>query len=335
LPTSQVKSGAKPSGFGRTDCEAYLESGFVATSYDKNGKQIKTVDKRTGTQLLGVGLFCGKTQQARHAARSAELFLLGFHLNGLRGGNVAVTYLCSETTGTPDCTPNSPYLIGGFEFGSLSQSKASSKTNGGSTSGFVTKLNVSGFDYDDLGDCNKVEMISPIVIERTYGKGVTTLDPNATQTYFDLKGEGQENRISCVSDGAFLALPDFRGNIVNINQLFGDNTIGPDGYKSANGFLSLGKHDTKLGKSGYGTLTTRDPVFSRLRLWEDLNCDGTAQKSEVHGLSDWKITEIRWIDAVEMMEVDAFGNETRQRNMMGLEGNKKLRAFDLWFKAQD
>lgn len=59
-------------------------------------------------------------------------------------------------------------------------------------------------------------------------------------------------------DYALLTLPDSQGRIAGIDQLFGDNTFGPDGAFAANGYAALAKYD---GKTSDGRL---DLIFD---LW--------------------------------------------------------------------
>ena len=172
-------------------------------------------------------------------------------------------------------------------------------------------------------------MISPLVIEDHAGQGIVTTNPAVTNTQFDLTGDGVKNRISCVQQGAFLALPNAAGQIVNINQLFGNNTVGPDGKKAANGFLALGKYDSNSD----GVIDQRDAIFRELVLWEDANCDGIAQASEISSLGSRGVKSIRWANAQPMYEVDPWGNVTEERNNVLLSDGEVPRIFDLWFKA--
>jgi hypothetical protein len=79
-------------------------------------------------------------------------------------------------------------------------------------------------------------------------------------------------------------------------------------------------------------ITPNDEIWNRLRLWEDKNCDGSAQQDEVFSLAKWNITAIRWSDFVDMMDIDPYGNQTRQRDVVHVGRNQYLRIFDLWFR---
>lgn len=321
------------------DCEAGLVR-FAAAAVDGSGKVVSST-QISSYDRARVGVFCPNKKGGPDA--KIDLLLRYFYARKLRGKGIAATYLCKHNTPAAACAPTSPDFIAGFVYGPRGDEYRISNVPGVKDS--VPNLDPSqvvaailtpgGKRYQDLQACNVSAIWSPLVIEKNRGRGIRTLDPKTTSTYFDLTGTGMKDRISCVKDGAFVTLPDSHGNIININQLFGDNTIGPDGNKSPNGFIALGKHDRKAGLETYGVISAADPVFTRLKLWEDENCDGLAQRNELQPLSHWNISSIVWINAVEMMRVDPYGNETRQRNLVTTQNGGLLRIFDLWFKVQN
>ena len=71
-----------------------------------------------------------------------------------------------------------------------------------------------------------------------------------------------------------------KGNILGVNQLFGDNTFGPDNAFSLHGFEALAKWDgrnmdyTRTNRREDDHIDYRDPIFDHLRLWFDVNHDG-------------------------------------------------------------
>ena len=180
----------------------------------------------------------------------------------------------------------------------------------------------------DLSSCGGSGLQSPLVLEDSPGAGILTLNPLSTETDFDLTGDGIPERISCVAHGSFLALPNANNQIININQLFGNNTVGPDGKKAANGFQALGKYDS----NGDGVIDAADPIFTDLRVWHDTNCDGVAQPGEITTLSERGITAVRFAHPLVMHQFDKWGNETEQRDLLDLNDGGLSRIFDLWFK---
>jgi hypothetical protein len=312
-------------------CEAGLIR-FSAATVDQNGQLIKA-RKIDGYNQAHVGLYCPGYKE------TLGLLLRKFQNSGIRSKNAKTVHLCTFATDPATCTPTSPGYIAGVEYGQYGLQHRISNVNGNKdskmavdTKDIVAKIILPGGTFGTLDSCNKVALWSPLIIEKKFGANVKTLNPAQTQTWFDLSGTGVKNRISCVQNGAYVVLPDANGNVVNINNLFGNNTVGPDGRKSANGFEALGKHDEKYQMDpDYGVISPANRVWSHLRLWEDGNCDGVAQANEIQKLEAWGLTAIRWIDHVEMIDVDRYGNRTLQRNIAYTIGGR-LRVFDIWFR---
>lgn len=137
------------------------------------------------------------------------------------------------------------------------------------------------------------------------------------------------------ADNYFLALPNERGEILGIDQLFGNNTLGP--WKAApfapNGFEALRKHDDNHD----GVIDRADPVFSRLRLWHDLNGDGAAQKGELVSLADAKVESVDLAAAYnpDYFEEDVHGNSIRGKSVVTMRDQSLRLLFDVWFVERD
>ncbi len=86
----------------------------------------------------------------------------------------------------------------------------------------------------------------------------------------------------------FLVLPDSSGHVGGIDQLFGDNTKGPDGQYAANGFDALSKWDA----NGDSKIDHNDPVFAKLKLWQNKKHDGIAHADELFSLEQLGISSI-------------------------------------------
>lgn len=135
----------------------------------------------------------------------------------------------------------------------------------------------------------------------------------------------------------FLAKPNSQGKINGIQELFGDNTKGPDGKYSPNGFKALAKFDgTSLdGKRSLsisdGYIDKDDAIFNELRLWKDSNLDGIAQDSEVLSLSQLNIDVIDLNYDPHFFERDALGNEIRYKSVAKRRSGELLIIFDIWF----
>jgi hypothetical protein len=147
---------------------------------------------------------------------------------------------------------------------------------------------------------------------------------------FDIFGEGYKSQISWPISplrNRFLVLPNSKGTVDSVDQLFGDNTLGPDGQMAANGFEALKKYD--LNKDL--VIDDLDPVFTKLRLWADLNSNGISETGELSTLSEHRIKFVS-LDYVEMMEEDQHGNTTRQRSFIETVDGIQRMIIDIWFR---
>jgi len=149
---------------------------------------------------------------------------------------------------------------------------------------------------------------------------------------FDLLGarnNHQKVRISWFTnhDYFFLALPNKRGHVTGIDQLFGDNTSGPDGLFADNGYAALAKYDANAD----GLIDDKDPIFRKLRLWQDLNRDGIGQPIELIPLRRAGIAFIDLDFSTDYAERDQYGNETKMKSVVGYRDGSLDLIFDLWF----
>jgi len=278
-------------------------SSFIGTTSGTNGSS--TIDGNGAS----FGVLC--------PAKAIEL--VAFVGYGLAGNDIQSTALCkSGTSGA--CGRLSPGFIAEISWTPSYSAYISPTVNNIS---LADGTNLSAQEIECAGGGTKP--VSPLVIEDRRGLGITTLDPKAYNVLFDIKGDGIKRRISCVKDGSFLVLPDANGEVKNINQLFGDQTVGPDNQKAKNGFKALAKYDLNSD----GVIDASDAVFSRLMLWKDDNCNGIAEQRELYEVERAGVTTI-FTRYKNMYQVDMYGNLTLQRSIVRF-GNDVRRVFDIWF----
>ena len=126
----------------------------------------------------------------------------------------------------------------------------------------------------------------------------------------------------------FLALPNKRGGIDGIHELFGNNTRGPDKKPASNGFTALAKYDL----NGDSYIDSQDAVFYRLQVWTDFVRNGSLDAGELRSLSEYGFTRID-LAYLDMMEQDRYGNQTRMRSAAHLLGGQIRAIFDVWFQV--
>lgn len=126
------------------------------------------------------------------------------------------------------------------------------------------------------------------------------------------------------------------GSEIGINELFGDNTLGPDGEFATDGFAALAKYDGRNMQSGQrenpdGYITSDDAIFSELRLWYDRNLDGIADPGELISLERARVEVIDLRYDPSYYSRDRFGNEIKYKSVVKLSNDQYKPVFDVWF----
>ncbi len=174
---------------------------------------------------------------------------------------------------------------------------------------------------------------SPLVVK--FSEQPIKLSSPLDGILFDILGERAghvKKQISWPVDDsiAFIALPNMNGEVKGINELFGDNTKGPDGTFSAHGYEALAKHDSNQD----GFITDKDPIYFKLRLFTDKNRDGLSQQGELARLADRGLRSIDLSFDAGYAEKDKYGNKILFKSVAESD-NGLLLIFDIWFRHID
>lgn len=160
-------------------------------------------------------------------------------------------------------------------------------------------------------------MPSPILVDIA-GDGLR-LSAAADGVRFDVDADGTPELRAWTlpgSDDAWLSLDrNGNGTIDGGAELFGDRTaqrVPPEGIEM-NGFLALAEFDRPAnGGNDDGWIGPRDQIFSRLRLWQDVNHNGISEPTELQTLPSLGVLRFD-LDYKMSRRVDQYGNEFRYR----------------------
>ena len=170
---------------------------------------------------------------------------------------------------------------------------------------------------------------SPIVLDLD-GDGVIRTVGLSSGVNFDHAADGFAERTGWVAPGDGLLVWDRNasGTIDSGRELFGSETLLPNGMKAINGFEALKAFDA----NGDGVIDANDPVFAQLRVWVDANTDARTGKGELLTLEQAGVRSIN-LTYSESGFVDAQGNAHRQVGSYTTTDGQTRAATDVWVKT--
>ena len=150
--------------------------------------------------------------------------------------------------------------------------------------------------------------VDPLIFDLD-GDGIKTTSLDQSRTYFDLDSNGFAERTAWVdaSDGLLVLDRNNDGQITSGQELFGDQTLLANGRRADSGFEALREFDSNRD----GRIDAKDEVYSKLKIWRDLNGDGISQAEELKGLSDYNIASIS-LSSTSSNASDAMNNIQRR-----------------------
>lgn len=186
--------------------------------------------------------------------------------------------------------------------------------------------------------CENCCLGSPIIIDvQGNGYNLTSVERGVD---FDLDIDGVPEHLawtSANSDDAFLVLDrNGNGRIDNGGELFGNYSAQPPS-ENPNGFIALAEFDKQAnGGNLDGVISSQDVIFSRLRLWKDVNHNGISEPSELQTLTASQFRALD-LDYLESRRSDEHGNEFKYRAKIfdARSGRPGRWAWDVFLVVQN
>lgn len=236
---------------------------------------------------------------------------------------------------------NTDLLYGSFKMGEVVMAASQEPSMSGGKSAAVINSNlfvlfdknVSG-SVGDNDDCDRRS--SPLFIDLRGLGGQTELSSIISGVQFDILGDNAKpyphtkKQISWFkeNDYVFVVKPNAKGQVNGVDEMFGNNTRGPDGKMAHDGFAALAKFDFNRD----GIIDQRDAVYNQLRLWLDLNHNGVADLGELSYLDASGVVAIDLLYNKNYYEKDKYGNEIYFKSVVKMHDNSVRLIFDLWFR---
>ena len=164
---------------------------------------------------------------------------------------------------------------------------------------FNVELNIQNLSFGN----NNSSFCDPLVLDLA-GDGID-LTTTEDGVEFDIDGDGTTEQTAFIKgDDALLYLDDNGNGVVDSGrELFGDQE------GDANGYAELSRYD----ENNDGKIDELDAVYSKLRLWQDKNQDGTNQESESLTLLEAGIKSIQ-------LKYDTINQKDNSGNIIGQTG---------------
>jgi hypothetical protein len=148
---------------------------------------------------------------------------------------------------------------------------------------------------------------------------------------FDLAATGEAVAVPVLAKGdALLVLDlDANGGVDSGAELFG-NASRCGERECVDGVEALAAHDGNRD----GKIDREDPVFQRLRLWQDLDGDGQSQPSELGTLPQAGVRSIGLEARLDLAWADDQGNSALRALTFQRENGDNGVAHDVWFSVR-
>jgi hypothetical protein len=190
-----------------------------------------------------------------------------------------------------------------------------------------SKLGKKLHDRLDKGLKDIERTISPLVLDLD-GNGIQTLSLRRTAIHFDHDSNGFAEQTGWVApnDGLLVLDLNRNGRIDNGAECFGNHTRLANGERAQNGFAALARYDSNQDQR----IDARDPIWSQLQVWQDLNSNGISEPGELSTLAKAQVKVLQ-LNFTTSNEVDVNGNAHREKGFFQRSNGQLAALTDVWF----
>jgi hypothetical protein len=188
--------------------------------------------------------------------------------------------------------------------------------------------NIGSNIQDYLNSLNQAEATQPIrrsdpLVLDLDNDGIELVSLNNSNTFFDLDNDSLKENVGWLKgDDGFVVLDsNNNGNIDNIDELFGHGNA--DGTTTT-GTQELATHDL----NNDGKINSSDSIFTKLKVWQDLNQDGISQSNELKTLSQLNINQINLTNITNLNQ-NVEGNVIISQGTYQTSDNQTHNLFNL------
>ncbi len=168
---------------------------------------------------------------------------------------------------------------------------------------------------------------------------LTPVQHGIRAVYFDMLNLGFKVSVGWIKSNAGLLVldSDGDGNIKNGSQLFGEasRSLKKLGKFELSPFMDGFEALAQYAETSSQSISAKDSVFSKLRIWRDKNQNGVSDPGELTTLVQEKIQSIS-LTKERLGKPGSWpkiaGNEVRLQGFFTRENGSKGKIFDVWFK---
>ncbi len=166
--------------------------------------------------------------------------------------------------------------------------------------------------------------VDPLLLDLS-GRGVT-MTGIEDGVLFDTDNSGTLKRTGWAGPASgMLVLDNGSGKIDNISQMYSEYYAGAAGVNGQpgqkrfqDGFAALASEDA----DGNGVIDRDDPIWHKLRIWQDISHNGKVDPGELKTLNQWRITQIK-VKANPIEDDNRNGNQVVARGVFTIRGRQR------------